>query len=451
MDVAKIEERIDRTAAGGTLVSMDIGGVKFENMLEVMEFAKLMSISGLAVPQHLRGEPGACLAVTVQSLEWRFSPFAVANKSYSVNGRIAYESQLIHAVIEARAPLEHRLKCAYEGDGENRVCIVTGHLRNEVDPIVYRSPLFSKILPKNSPLWKTDPDQQLWYYASRAWARKFCPDVLLGVYSKDELQDSHIGADNARDVTPRPSVGDRLKNKGNRGFSSQHVHDETGGDKKVASHEKTDATTGEVTQDSTATGGANEVASTAQGQGHQADAAATDNRSAGAAQQDGKTDANSVTQSKTEAQRQTQISPTASASGEKSQASDQGSATADSGASQADTSRSPQPDLLSGTTTPAGSKGEPSPGQTDGADGSRGGTPSAPDRLRSYSKALFSVASGGAAKLGKQSSAWIEKFGAFTGPEETKRAEIYAVHSKRVLEGMAMEAVKAKVEEIIEK
>jgi hypothetical protein len=109
LDVAKIEEKIDRVAAGAMTISDEIGGIKFEHMSEVMEFAKLMSIAGSAVPAHCRGEPGVCLAICIQALEWRMSPFAVANKSYVVENRgdkrIAYESQLIHAVIEARAPL----------------------------------------------------------------------------------------------------------------------------------------------------------------------------------------------------------------------------------------------------------------------------------------------------------------------------------------------------------
>src|SRR5262245_34241253 len=104
MDVAKIEERLDRAKAGAVVISDNLGGVLFQNMAEVMEFAKLMSLADIAVRKHLRGNPGMCLAVTIQALEWRMSPFSVANKSYVVNDQIAYESQLIHAVIESRAP-----------------------------------------------------------------------------------------------------------------------------------------------------------------------------------------------------------------------------------------------------------------------------------------------------------------------------------------------------------
>lgn len=228
-DLERIEQKIDRAAAGGMVVSDKVGGIMFQSMSEVLEFSKLMSLSDAAVPKHLRGNPGACLAVVTQALEWRMSPFAVANKSYYVNDRIAYESQLVHAVIESRAPLAQRLKCEYEGVGAERVCIVTGHLKDEVDPVVYRSPMLKDIGVKNSPLWKSDPDQQLWYYSSRSWARRYCPDVLLGIYSKDELEESgnHTGPDKAKDVTPKPKISERLKGNRGRGFDAAHVERHT--------------------------------------------------------------------------------------------------------------------------------------------------------------------------------------------------------------------------------
>ena len=226
-NIERIESKIDRVAAGAIAVSDNVGGIMFESMSEVLEFAKLMSVSDVAVPKHLRGNPGACLSIVTQALEWRMSPFSVANKSYSVNDRMAYESQLIHAVVEARAPLKQRLRCEYLGVGEKRQCVVTGHFKGEVDPVAYTSPEFAKITPKNSPLWKSDPDQQQWYYSVRAFARRYCPDVLLGIYAADELE-ADAPANQARDVTPVADLKNRLnkgKKAGERGFSPQGVED----------------------------------------------------------------------------------------------------------------------------------------------------------------------------------------------------------------------------------
>lgn len=226
-DIARIEDRIDRVAASTLEVSDALGGLRFQNMVEVMEFAKCMAIAETAVPKHLRGNPGMCLAVCIQALEWRFSPFAVANKSYVVNDRIGYESQLVHAVIEQRAPIIGRLRHKFEGEDGQRRCIVTATLRETGETLEYISPPFDKIQPKNSPLWKTKPDLQLYYNTSRDFCRAYFPDVLLGVYSQEELRD-HVGPDNAKDVS-KPDVGSRLKARGNRGFSASHVDRESRG------------------------------------------------------------------------------------------------------------------------------------------------------------------------------------------------------------------------------
>lgn len=211
----QIEAKIDQERATTLVVSTSAGGVAIENMSQVFEMARLMALSGPAVPSYLRGNPGACLAIVLQATEWRMSSFAVANKSYKVTNkgedRIAYESQLIHAVIEARAPLVGRLRCEYEGEGDNRRCIVIGRLRGEEAPFVFRSEPLGKLRPgrneygniKGSPLWDRKPDLQMWYDGSRDWARQYCPDVLMGVYTADELESvGFVGPDNAKEINP---------------------------------------------------------------------------------------------------------------------------------------------------------------------------------------------------------------------------------------------------------
>lgn len=181
-----IESKIDK----GAVAKMTIGdgGLQIQNMAELMEFAKTMAIAGQAVPPHCRNQVGLCLAVCLQALEWRMSPFAVANKSYAVNDRIAYESQLIHAVIEQRAPITGRLRHEFIGEGDKRQCRVWAFDKNESEPLSYTSPVISVITPKNSPLWKSKPDLQLYYNTSRDWARVYYPDVIMGVYSDDEIE-----------------------------------------------------------------------------------------------------------------------------------------------------------------------------------------------------------------------------------------------------------------------
>lgn len=208
----RIAERIDQSVTGELAISDKAGGISFVSMDQVMEFAKLMSISSVAVRKHLRGNPGACLGICIQALEWQMSPYSVANKSYSVNDQLAYEAQLIEAVILRRAPIKGRPKIEFTGEGDKRTCKIWAELRDEPGEIVdYTSPQFAKITPKNSPLWKADPDQQHFYYSVRAWCRRHFPDVLLGVYARDEIEDSEpMAAAVGATFSPAKNVAGRL-------------------------------------------------------------------------------------------------------------------------------------------------------------------------------------------------------------------------------------------------
>lgn len=207
----RLADRVDTAVMNALAVSESASGVQFANALQVMDFSKTMALAHVGVRKHLRGNPGACLAICVQAIEWGMSPFAVANKSYNVNDQIAFESQLIQAVILRRAPIKGRIKFEFTGEGQKRVCRAWARLKDEDEIVEYVSPQFGDITPKNSPLWKADPDQQHAYYSGRALCRRHFSDVLLGVYDRDELEGAPaLGPDHARDVTPARSLSDRL-------------------------------------------------------------------------------------------------------------------------------------------------------------------------------------------------------------------------------------------------
>lgn len=209
--IEKIEGRIDRALAESMTVDAKGGGMMFRSAVEVMEFSKLMAIGGVSVPAHCRGNVGVCLAISIQAIEWRMSPFAVANKSYVVNDRLCFESQLVHAVIEQRAPLTKRLRHSFAGEGGKLTCTVVGYVRGEEEPMEYTSPPLEQIVPKNSPLWKTKPALQLYYNTLRDWARMYFPDVIMGVYTDDEIETHGPQAAPADGAAAKPSLTDRIK------------------------------------------------------------------------------------------------------------------------------------------------------------------------------------------------------------------------------------------------
>ncbi|EKG6947028.1 recombinase RecT [Escherichia coli] len=184
-----------------------------EGMNQLVRFAELMSQSKATVPKHLEGKPADCLAVTMQAAQWGMNPFAVAQKTHVVNGTLGYEAQLVNAVVSSSSLLATRLNYRWSGDwsnvngktdkSPNLTVTVSAVLKGETEPRELTISM-AQAGVRNSPLWEQDPRQQLAYLCTKRWARLHAPDVLLGVYTPDELQETAPRVE--RDITPQTTT-----------------------------------------------------------------------------------------------------------------------------------------------------------------------------------------------------------------------------------------------------
>ncbi|EIJ6690113.1 TPA: RecT family recombinase [Escherichia coli] len=180
-----------------------------EGMNQLVRFAELMAGSKATVPAHLAGKLSDCLAVTMQAAQWGMNPFAVAQKTHVVNGTLGYEAQLVNAVVSSSNLLSTRLNYRWDGDwskvngksdkSPSLTVTVSAVLKGEAEPRELTISM-AQAGVRNSPLWEQDPRQQLAYLCVKRWARLHAPDVLLGVYTPDELQETTPRVE--RDITP---------------------------------------------------------------------------------------------------------------------------------------------------------------------------------------------------------------------------------------------------------
>lgn len=204
--------------------------IPFTSMQEIIDFSKMMATAKGAVPAIYLQNPGACMAVTMQAIRWGMDPFAVAQKTHEIRGVIGYEGQLINAIVTSMAPTTGRLQYEWYGDwsrvignfiektGDKGKYTVPGWtmkdeegcgirvwatMKGETEPRVLDL-LLTQAGVRNSTLWATDPKQQLAYLAVKRWARLYCPDVILGVYSRDELEERPVGE---REIGPGAVAG----------------------------------------------------------------------------------------------------------------------------------------------------------------------------------------------------------------------------------------------------
>lgn len=204
-------------------------------MDSMMRLAEIMATGKATVPPEYRGNPGDCLAVVMQAVQWKMNPYAVAQKTYFVSGKIGYEAQLINAVITALAPTEDRIHYEWYGPWENVIgkyiektnakgdtyrknastladekgvgVKVWATIKGEKEPRVLDLKM-SQAATRNSTLWADDPRQQLAYLAVKRWARLYTPDVIMGVYSPDELEEPSAPIE--RDMGAAEVVKDKL-------------------------------------------------------------------------------------------------------------------------------------------------------------------------------------------------------------------------------------------------
>lgn len=206
-----------------------------DSMKSISDFANFMAKGEVMVPDHLKGKPADLAAIVIQSMQWGMNPYSVAQKTHLVSGTLGYEAQLVNAVITSSTAIEGRFHYKYSDgwerlagkvaveeveksgrnnskytvqqpvakwDSEDEAGLwvqVGARLRGEED-IQYGEKLFlSSVLTRNSPLWITKPDQQAAYLAVKYWSRLYTPQVILGVYTTDELDKTPR---QEKDITP---------------------------------------------------------------------------------------------------------------------------------------------------------------------------------------------------------------------------------------------------------
>jgi hypothetical protein len=187
--------------------------------------ASNMATARSAVPDHLR-TPGDCLAIILQSAKWGMDPFAVAQKTFIISGKLGYEAQLVNAVVTSSGAVQGKFNYEWFGPWENVIgkfqwregkngkyqvpawnekdeigcgIRVSATLTGEDTPRILEL-LLVQATVRNSTLWASDPKQQIAYLAVKRWARMFAPETILGVYTRDELEE--VGKAPPKPITP---------------------------------------------------------------------------------------------------------------------------------------------------------------------------------------------------------------------------------------------------------
>lgn len=215
---APLEKSLTLVSDRGTALAESASSMfNLDGMQAMQKMAELMSTATVTIPKHLVNKPGDCLAIVMQAAQWEMNPYAVAQKTHlTQGGALGYEAQLINAVVITRAPIQKRPEFKFVGDwskilgkvkeerGQSggKYYVAAWDKADEAGLGVECSVLFngeteprrvevllSQCWPRFSTQWATDPQQQITYAAVRKLGRRYAPDVILGVYTPEELEE----------------------------------------------------------------------------------------------------------------------------------------------------------------------------------------------------------------------------------------------------------------------
>lgn len=162
-------------------------------MSKAYRAAKYLAASDLVPEQTYRDKPQNCLIALDMANRLGMSPLIVMQQLYIVKGKPSWSGQFCVAAINGSGkftPLEYVWTEENGGGCAARATrIATGQLCQSAF-ITMKMASDEGWLQKSGSKWKSMPQQMMMYRAAAFFARAFCPELLLGLQTVEEVCDT---------------------------------------------------------------------------------------------------------------------------------------------------------------------------------------------------------------------------------------------------------------------
>jgi len=135
------------------------------------------------VPQQFKQSVGDCYIAVTMAHRFRMDPFLLMMEMHVINGRPMLSGKLTAAIVNHN--LAEPLTPTYSGEGNNRKITIVGRVEGREPQSIEVT--VAQVKTANEQ-WVRNPDQMLFYAGSRMWARRYTPDVVLGILFDDEAE-----------------------------------------------------------------------------------------------------------------------------------------------------------------------------------------------------------------------------------------------------------------------
>lgn len=201
--VTKSEELIALEQKQAAEFALTPVGKMIKNMEAISQVAKFYAASDF-VPATFKGKPENCTIAIDMAARMGMNPIMVMQQMYIVNGKPSISTQLVIAMINNCGEFEP-LKFESNGKGGDDFGMRAWTVRKK-DPntrldgtwITMKMVKASKWGNK----WQEIPEQMFKYRAAMFWARLNAPEITMGFYSKDEVEEPDFETETIHDAAP---------------------------------------------------------------------------------------------------------------------------------------------------------------------------------------------------------------------------------------------------------
>lgn len=199
-------------------VAIGARGIALTSLDELYRFAKVVAFTEF-VPKDFRGKPESVMVAIQYGMELGFTPMASLQSLHVINGKVATPGDSMLALVENSGLLVD-FEESFEGEGEalNAICKVQRVGRRPHIEEFSWSDAVRAGLPKRNPQYDLYPKRMLRNRCRGFALRDVFPDVLKGLYSREEALDfapepsSEPPNGNGADAAPKSRV-DAMKQR----------------------------------------------------------------------------------------------------------------------------------------------------------------------------------------------------------------------------------------------
>jgi hypothetical protein len=171
---------------------------------QALRVADMLSKSSL-VPQNYQGKPQDCFIAVDMAARMNTSPIFIMQNLYVVKGKPSWAGQACKAMIDNCGKFKN-VKHVYTGKigTDDRGCYITA-VRISDGEVVNGTEVTMAMAKAEGWLsntkWKNMPEQMLGYRAATFFARMHCPEALMGLQTREEVEDTEPRQSTAADLT----------------------------------------------------------------------------------------------------------------------------------------------------------------------------------------------------------------------------------------------------------